>query len=122
MLLTRALRTGAFVALAAIGLTACLRFLDTPDPWPCQADADCEDGRACFRGKCLSPDYCDSNADCPGMTACVANQCVPAECTQETEAVCAPYLCKSNVCSTSCSHSSDCDSQHACESEKCIPR
>ena len=122
MFLTRTFRTQALIALAAIGLPACMRFLDTPDPWPCAVDQDCEDGRVCFSKQCLSAHYCESSSDCTGTTVCVAHACVPVQCTAENAAICAPYACQSNACSTSCTNSSDCDSEHACEAKECIPR
>ena len=127
MLLTRILGTSVLIALGALGLTACLRMADTPDPWPCATDADCEEGGACFRptsdgrGECRTPGYCEYDVDCSGTTACIANACVPVQCTHDDQATCAPYVCNNRACRTSCSHSSDCDSQHACQAGECVP-
>ena len=99
MLLTRSFAAKCLAFLAPLGFLACLRFVDTPDPWPCTVDDDCQDGRVCM-----------------------ANACVPVACTKESQASCAPYLCKSNACLTSCSSASDCDSEHECEVEKCVPK
>jgi hypothetical protein len=56
VLLTRTFRAALLALLAPIGLSACLRLLDTTDPWPCRVDDDCQDGQVCMhrhgRGEC----------------------------------------------------------------------
>ena len=110
MLLTRTWRPLFFVLLAsAVAGIACLRALDTPDPWPCGDDGDCEGGQVCFRassgnGKCRSADYCELGADCADAGACIDYACVPtlhpdgAACRTDQE-------CKSGKC----------------EAENCVP-
>lgn len=113
--------------LPAVGVTACLRLLDTPDPWPCSVDGDCQSGQVCYRptgnggGTCRSPDYCEYDADCAGTTACIANACVPVQCTDEDQAMCAPYVCNGRACLTSCTPASGCDSEHVCQERTCVP-
>ncbi|HKO47349.1 MAG TPA: hypothetical protein VJV79_06485 [Polyangiaceae bacterium] len=82
----------------------------------------CSHGTGTRLGQCVSEDYCEYDADCSGMTACVANACVPAQCTQGKQAICAPYVCQSHACLSSCSAASECDSQHTCQDEKCVLR
>jgi hypothetical protein len=126
VLLTRVFGARLVALLAPIGLSACLRFVDTPDPWPCTVDDDCQDGRVCMRrhgaGECRNADYCEYDWDCADVSACVANACTLVECTLESEAICAPYVCKGSACLSSCTSSSGCDSQHECKLEKCVLR
>ena len=126
VLLTRTFGAKCLALLAPFGLAACLRFVDTPDPWPCAVDDDCQDGRVCMhrhgRGECRDADYCELNSDCAEVSACMANACVPVECSQESAAICAPYVCKGNACLNFCSSASGCDSQHECKVEKCVPK
>jgi len=104
---------------------------------PIAADQDPEDEcaeGADFPASCLADGSCDGKRACRSFakagTSCGDTVCVNAQVTtsvcdgggtcQHDSVLCAPYLCSSAACSTSCKEDADCDSSTGhCVNGKC---
>jgi hypothetical protein len=57
--------------MLALALTGCLALWDHTGPWPCDSDADCQDGQTCQLHKCLAAAGGDGGGPSNGSYCCL---------------------------------------------------
>lgn len=109
---------GALSLLAS----ACLRLSEQPEPWPCDSNRDCADGKVCRLSRCVPFGTCGDDLECGTGKACLSGRCTAVDCTRQSDQACGAYVCSDDFrCHESCTSSQHCRTGNACSDGACVP-